>query len=115
MTESRPTSDRSTSCACGPQVRQIEVGRILAQRCSANHTRSLPLPSRLVPSHGYWPIEPSTQFGMPSDIAIDGNGKIYVADSECGSGAEAITVDRQGNIFAGEPRPQRLLKYVKVR
>ena len=32
-----------------------------------------------------------------------------------GSGAEAITVDRQGNIFAGEPRPQRLLKYVKVR
>jgi len=94
-----------------------------------------------------------TQFGMPSDIAIDGNGKIYVADSESdmnenagwekgirigdvktgwvetfildtgdnppitagGSGAEAITVDRQGNIFAGEPRPQRLLKYVKVR
>jgi hypothetical protein len=29
-----------------------------------------------------------------------------------GSGAEAITVDRQGNIFAGEPRPQRALKYV---
>jgi DNA-binding beta-propeller fold protein YncE len=32
-----------------------------------------------------------------------------------GSGAESITVDRQGSIFAGEPRPQRLLKYVKVR
>jgi DNA-binding beta-propeller fold protein YncE len=94
-----------------------------------------------------------TQFGMPSDVAIDGNDKIYVADSESdmtenpgwekgirigdvktgwvtsfildtgdnppitagGSGAESITVDRQGNIFAGEPRPQRLLKYVKVR
>jgi DNA-binding beta-propeller fold protein YncE len=94
-----------------------------------------------------------TQFGMPSDIAIDRNGKIYVADSESdmtenpgwekgirigdvktgwveafildtgdnppitagGSGAEAITVDRQGNIFAGEPRPQRLIKYVRVR
>lgn len=94
-----------------------------------------------------------TQFGMPSDIAFDRNGKIYVADSESdmnenpgwekgirigdpktgwvesfildtgdnppitagGSGAEAITIDRQGNIFAGEPRPQRLIKYVKVR
>jgi sugar lactone lactonase YvrE len=94
-----------------------------------------------------------TQFGMPSDIVIDGNGKIYVADSESdmnenpgwekgirigdvktgwveafildtgdnppitagGSGAESLAVDRQGNIFAGEPRPQRLLKYVKVR
>jgi sugar lactone lactonase YvrE len=32
-----------------------------------------------------------------------------------GSGAEAVAVDRQGNIFAGEPRPQRLIKYVKVR
>lgn len=32
-----------------------------------------------------------------------------------GSGAESIAVDRQGNIFAGEPRPQRLQKYMKVR
>jgi DNA-binding beta-propeller fold protein YncE len=32
-----------------------------------------------------------------------------------GSGAESITVDRQGNIFAGEPRPQRIVKYVRVR
>ena len=94
-----------------------------------------------------------TQFGMPSDIAIDGNGTIYVADSESdmtqnpgwekgirignvdtgwvdyfildtgdnppitagGSGAESLTVDREGSIFSGEPRPQRLLKYIKVR
>jgi sugar lactone lactonase YvrE len=93
-----------------------------------------------------------TQFGMPSDIAIDGN-RIYVADSESdmtqnpgwekgirigdvdtgwvqhfildtgdnppitagGSGAESLTVDRHGSIFSGEPRPQRILKYVKVR
>lgn len=32
-----------------------------------------------------------------------------------GSGAESISVDRHGSIFAGEPRPQRLRKYVKVR
>ncbi len=94
-----------------------------------------------------------TQFGMPSDIAIDDNGKIYVADSESdmtqnpgwekgirigdvetgwvehfildtgdnpprtagGSGAESLTVDRHGSIFSGEPRPQRVRKYVKVR
>ena len=94
-----------------------------------------------------------TQFGMPSDISIDDNGKIYVADSESdmtqnpgwekgirigdvetgwvehfildtgdnppitagGSGAESLTVDRHGSIFSGEPRPQRIRKYVKVR
>jgi streptogramin lyase len=94
-----------------------------------------------------------TQFGMPSDIAIDDNGKIYVADSESdmtqnpgwekgirigdvetgwvehfildtgdnppitagGSGAESLTVDRNGSIYSGEPRPQRVLKYLKVR
>jgi sugar lactone lactonase YvrE len=32
-----------------------------------------------------------------------------------GSGAESITVDRDGNLYAGEPRPQRIVKYVKVR
>ena len=32
-----------------------------------------------------------------------------------GSGAESLTVDREGSIFAGEPRPHRLRKYVKVR
>jgi sugar lactone lactonase YvrE len=94
-----------------------------------------------------------TQFGMPSDIVIDANGKVYVADSESdmtqnpgwekgirvgdvktgwvehfildtgdnppitagGSGAESLAVDRNGNIFAGEPRPQTLVKYIKVR
>jgi sugar lactone lactonase YvrE len=32
-----------------------------------------------------------------------------------GSGAESLAVDRNGNIFAGEPRPQELKKYIKVR
>jgi DNA-binding beta-propeller fold protein YncE len=32
-----------------------------------------------------------------------------------GSGAESLAVDRNGNIFAGEPRPQQLVKYIKVR
>ena len=32
-----------------------------------------------------------------------------------GSGAEFVTVDRQGNVFGGEPRPRVLRKYVKIR
>ena len=32
-----------------------------------------------------------------------------------GSGAESLTVDRNGSIYAGEPRPQELRKYIKVR
>jgi DNA-binding beta-propeller fold protein YncE len=32
-----------------------------------------------------------------------------------GSGADSLAVDREGNIYAGEPRPQRLIKYIKVR
>jgi hypothetical protein len=32
-----------------------------------------------------------------------------------GSGAEFGTVDKSGNVFAGEPRPRVLRKYVKVR
>jgi len=32
-----------------------------------------------------------------------------------GSGAESITVDRNGSIYAGEPRPQELRKYIRVR
>jgi len=94
-----------------------------------------------------------TQFGMPSDIAITADGRIYVADSESdldenagwekgirvgdvaegwvdyfiqdygdnppitahGSGPESIAVDRNGNIYAGEPRPQTIRKWVKIR
>ena len=32
-----------------------------------------------------------------------------------GTGAEFVAVDRDGNIYGGEPRPRRLQKYVRVR
>jgi DNA-binding beta-propeller fold protein YncE len=32
-----------------------------------------------------------------------------------GNGAEFVGVDRDGNIYAGEPRPRKLQKYVRVR
>lgn len=32
-----------------------------------------------------------------------------------GSGAESLAVDLNGNIYAGEPRPQQLRKFIKVR
>lgn len=32
-----------------------------------------------------------------------------------GNGAEFVTADRYGNLYAGEPRPRRLRKYVRVR
>lgn len=32
-----------------------------------------------------------------------------------GNGAEFVAVDRDGNIYAGEPRPRKLQKYVRVR
>ena len=91
--------------------------------------------------------------GRPSGIAFDGNGNIYVSDSESdivenpgfelgirigevetgwvtdfipfmwgdpnwtayGNGAEFVTVDSDGNIYGGEPRPRNLQKYVRVR
>lgn len=93
-----------------------------------------------------------TQFGRPSGITFDGNGRIYVADSEsddvqnpgwemgirigdaatgwveefilyqwgdprstAGNGAEFVAVDRDGNLYGGEPRPRKLQKYVRVR
>lgn len=93
-----------------------------------------------------------TQFGRPSGIFFDRNGRIYVADSEsddvqnpgwemgirigdartgwvdefilyawgdprvtAGDGAEFVAVDRDGNVYGGEPRPRRLQKYVRVR
>jgi hypothetical protein len=32
-----------------------------------------------------------------------------------GDGAEFVAVDRDGNIYGGEPAPKRLQKYVRVR
>ena len=32
-----------------------------------------------------------------------------------GHGAEFVAVDREGNVYGGEPRPERLQKYVRVR
>jgi sugar lactone lactonase YvrE len=32
-----------------------------------------------------------------------------------GTGAEFVAVDRDGNLYAGEPRPRRIQKYVRVR
>ena len=92
------------------------------------------------------------QFGRPSGIFFDGNGRVYVADSEsddlqnpgfemgirigdartgwvdefilfpwgdprspAGNGAEFVAVDRDGNLYGGEPRPRRVQKYVRVR
>lgn len=35
--------------------------------------------------------------------------------STAGNGAEFVAVDRDGNLYAGEPRPRNLQKYVRVR
>lgn len=93
-----------------------------------------------------------TQFGRPSGITFDDQGRIYVADSEsdnvqnpgfeigirigdvatgwvtefirfpwadpnvtAGNGAEFVAVDREGNIYGGEPSPRTLRKYERVR
>ena len=32
-----------------------------------------------------------------------------------GNGAEFVAIDREGNIYGGEPAPKRLQKYVRVR
>jgi len=32
-----------------------------------------------------------------------------------GNGAEFVAVDREGNLYGGEPRPRKLQKYVRVR
>ena len=98
-------------------------------------------------------IDEWAQFGTPSGIAFDDQGRIYVSDSESddfqnpgfemgirvgeyetgwvaafilypwgdprdpggGTGAEFVAVDREGNIYGGEPRPRRIQKYVRVR
>ena len=41
------------------------------------------------------------QWGDPREVA--------------GNGAEFVAVDREGNIYAGEPRPRKLQKYTRVR
>jgi len=93
-----------------------------------------------------------TQFGRPSGITFDDKGQIFVTDSESdnlenpgwemgirigdaqtgwvtafipypwgdprekeGTAAEFVAVDRDGNLYAGEPRPRRIQKYVRVR
>lgn len=93
-----------------------------------------------------------TQFGRPSGITFDGQGQIFVPDSESdnlqnpgwemgirigeaksgwvhsfilypwgdprvveGVGAEFVAVDREGNLYGGEPRARRIQKYVRVR
>jgi hypothetical protein len=35
--------------------------------------------------------------------------------SPAGNGAEFVAVDREGNLYGGEPRPRKLQKYVRVR
>lgn len=35
--------------------------------------------------------------------------------STSGNGAEFVAVDRDGNLYGGEPRPRTLQKYVRVR
>ena len=93
-----------------------------------------------------------TQFGRPSGITFDDKGQVYVPDSESdneqnpgwemgirigdartgwinafilypwgdprvveGTGAEFVAVDREGNLYGGEPRPRRIQKYIRVR
>jgi DNA-binding beta-propeller fold protein YncE len=92
-----------------------------------------------------------TQFGRPGGITFDDQGQVYVTDSESdnvenpgwemgirigdartgwvtafipnpwgdprvkeGTGAEFVAVDRDGNLYGGEPRTRRIQKYVRV-
>ena len=92
-----------------------------------------------------------TQFGRPSGVTFDEHGRIFVPDSESddvqnpgwemgirigdarrgwveafilypwgdprvveGTGAEFVAVDRDGNLYGGEPKPRRIQKYVRV-
>ncbi len=50
--------------------------------------------------------------GFVNAFILDPGGN---PNTQTGSGAEFVAVDKNGNIFAGEPRPRVLQKYVKVR
>jgi hypothetical protein len=50
--------------------------------------------------------------GFVTAFILDPGGN---PNMQTGSGAEFVAVDKYGNIFAGEPRPHVLQKYVKVR
>ena len=50
--------------------------------------------------------------GFVNAFILDQGGN---PNTQTGSGAEFVAVDKYGNIFAGEPRPHVLQKYVKVR
>jgi DNA-binding beta-propeller fold protein YncE len=50
--------------------------------------------------------------GFVNAFILDPGGN---PNTQTGSGAEFVAVDKYGNIFAGEPRPHVLQKYVKVR
>lgn len=89
-----------------------------------------------------------TQFGRPSTVFLDNNDQLYVGDGmsdarwnpgwergirigdaksgwvtafipdgevDNGSGVEFLSVDNQGNIYAGEVGRQRLVKYIRHR
>ncbi len=64
---------------------------------------------------------PGFEQGIRIGDALDGWVKYFILDpggnpgTTTGSGAEFGAVDKFGNVFAGEPRPRVLRKYVKVR
>jgi sugar lactone lactonase YvrE len=64
---------------------------------------------------------PGFEQGIRIGDALTGWVKYFILDpggnpnTTTGSGAEFGTVDKSGNVFAGEPRPRVLRKYVKVR
>lgn len=64
---------------------------------------------------------PGFEQGIRIGDALGGWVKYFILDqggnpgTTTGSGAEFGAVDKFGNVFAGEPRPRVLRKYVKVR
>jgi sugar lactone lactonase YvrE len=64
---------------------------------------------------------PGWEMGIHIGDAETGWGNAFILfpwgdpRTTAGNGAEFIAVDREGNIYAGEPRPRQLRKYVRVR